>query len=71
MFKPTKRYQPERYFMRGPGPKWFEKHGGEIERADTILHHDHTGKDHLLTTLFVQLGEPGYGISRSTPPCAI
>ena len=54
MFKPTKRYQPERYFMRGPGPKWFEKHGGEIERADTILHHDHTGK-HLLTTLFVQL----------------
>jgi hypothetical protein len=21
------RYQPERYYMRGPGPKWREKHG--------------------------------------------
>jgi hypothetical protein len=20
-------YQPERYYMRGPGPKWREKHG--------------------------------------------
>jgi hypothetical protein len=21
-------YQPERHYMRGPGPKWREKHGG-------------------------------------------
>jgi len=35
-------------------PKVVREHGGEIERADTILHHDHTGK-HLLRTLFVQL----------------
>ena len=20
-------YRPERYYMRGPGPKWFERHG--------------------------------------------
>ena len=20
-------YRPERHYMRGPGPKWFEKHG--------------------------------------------
>ena len=22
------RYRPERHYMRGPGPKWREKHGG-------------------------------------------
>jgi hypothetical protein len=22
------RYRPERHYMRGPGPKWHEKHGG-------------------------------------------
>ena len=22
-------YRPERYYMRGPGPKWRAKHGGE------------------------------------------
>jgi hypothetical protein len=21
-------YRPEKYYMRGPGPKWREKHGG-------------------------------------------
>ena len=21
-------YRPERHYMRGPGPKWREKHGG-------------------------------------------
>ena len=25
-FAPAKTYQPERYYMRGPGPKWREKH---------------------------------------------
>jgi hypothetical protein len=25
-------YRPERHYMRGPGPKWFEKHG-QSERA--------------------------------------
>jgi hypothetical protein len=23
---PDKAYQPERYYMRGPGPKWRQKH---------------------------------------------
>ncbi len=23
----TRRYRPERHYMRGPGPKWFERHG--------------------------------------------
>ena len=22
-----RRYRPERHYMRGPGPKWFERHG--------------------------------------------
>jgi len=24
---PTNAYRPEAYYMRGPGPKWREKHG--------------------------------------------
>lgn len=52
MFKPIKRYRPERHFMRGPGPKWLEKHGAEIDRADAVVHDD-AGK-HLLS-FFVQL----------------
>jgi hypothetical protein len=23
----TKRYRPELHYMRGPGPKWLERHG--------------------------------------------
>jgi hypothetical protein len=23
-----KPYRPELHYMRGPGPKWFERHGG-------------------------------------------
>jgi hypothetical protein len=30
-------YPPERHYMRGPGPKWFEKHG-PIGRAGEIAH---------------------------------
>ena len=26
-------YRPEHYYMRGPGPKWYEKHQGRIENA--------------------------------------
>ena len=29
-------YQPERHYMRGPGPKWHAKHLGQL---DTSLHH--------------------------------
>jgi hypothetical protein len=24
-------YRPELHYMRGPGPKWMEKHGGRCE----------------------------------------
>jgi hypothetical protein len=27
LFGPAKAYHPERHYMRGPGPKWREKHG--------------------------------------------
>lgn len=29
-------YNPERHYMRGPGPKWREKHGVEGEPAMRI-----------------------------------
>jgi hypothetical protein len=35
-------YRPERHYMRGPGPKWHEKHalqpsfGGTIDRALSV-----------------------------------
>jgi hypothetical protein len=31
-------YRPERHYMRGPGPKWLEKHG-PVGRAGEIAHH--------------------------------
>jgi hypothetical protein len=62
MFKRTKRYRPGRYFMRGPGPNWLEKHGGKIDRANVIMHRNHIGK-HILTSLCVILREPGAGTS--------
>jgi hypothetical protein len=52
VFKPTKRYRPERHFMRGRGPKWFAKHGTENPLADAVVH-DAAGK-HLLS-FFAQL----------------
>jgi hypothetical protein len=54
MFKSIKRYRPERHFMRGPGPKWLEKHGAEIDSAHAIMHHDHIDK-HFLTSICVQV----------------
>jgi hypothetical protein len=29
----TKPYEPERYYMRGPGPKWREKHASRGKYA--------------------------------------
>jgi hypothetical protein len=28
-------YRPELHYMRGPGPKWYEKHQGRIETNQT------------------------------------
>jgi hypothetical protein len=54
MFKPIKRYRPERHYMRGPGPKWLEKHGGGIDRINPVMDDRH-GDKHLLTGFFFQL----------------
>ena len=27
IFGPARAYHPEKHYMRGPGPKWREKHG--------------------------------------------
>ena len=29
-------YRPELHYMRGPGPKWYEKHQGRIENEPDI-----------------------------------
>jgi hypothetical protein len=62
MFKPIKRYRPERHYMRGPGPKWFETHGGGSNRVGSVTDsHD----KYLLASFFFQLvrrwqaGSPG------------
>jgi hypothetical protein len=31
-----KAYRPELHYMRGPGPKWYEKHQGRIENEPDI-----------------------------------
>jgi hypothetical protein len=32
-------YHPERHYMRGPGPKWREKHGQASRTADVSFGH--------------------------------
>jgi len=31
------RYRPELHYMRGPGPKWHEKHGGMAAHARKVV----------------------------------
>ena len=54
MTKPTRRYHPERHYMRGPGPKWLEKHGGGIDRIGPVMD-EHHGDKHLLRGFFFQI----------------
>jgi len=54
MFKPIKRYRPERHYMRGPGPKWFETHGGGINRLGPVTDR-HRHDKYLLASFFFQL----------------
>jgi hypothetical protein len=54
MIKPVERYRPERHYMRGPGPKWLEKHGGGIDQVDAISEGNRTDK-RLLINFFFQL----------------
>jgi hypothetical protein len=32
----SKQYFPEAHYMRGPGPKWLEKHGGLQEDSSLV-----------------------------------
>jgi len=32
----VRQYRPEVHYMRGPGPKWHEKHGRHGEAADFV-----------------------------------
>jgi hypothetical protein len=43
----TKRYRPERHYMRGPGPMWLKKHGGGIAVVGFVID-DNRGDSHLL-----------------------
>lgn len=49
-----KRYHPERHYMRGPGPKWLEKHSGGIDRIGRVTD-DRRGDKRSLTGFFLQL----------------
>ena len=33
----TKRYRPERHYMRGRGPMWLERHGGGIDGVVLVM----------------------------------
>ena len=69
MFKPIKRYRPERHYMRGPGPKWFETHGGGTNRVGPVTDR-HRHDKYLLASFFFQLvrrwqaGPPGISSAR-------
>jgi hypothetical protein len=54
MIKLIKPYHPERHYMRGPGPKWLEKHSRGIDRIGRVTG-DHHGDKHSLTGFFLQL----------------
>ena len=53
MIGSIKRYHPERHYMRGPGPKWLEKHGGGNERVGLVIE-DHNRHSQLLKGFFFQ-----------------
>ena len=55
MIKLIKRYRPERHYMRGPGPKWLEKHGAGIDRIGDVTDDHHGDKHSLIGFFFFQL----------------
>ena len=54
MMKLIERYHPERHYMRGPGPKWLEKHSGAIDRIGLVTG-GHRSEKHSLAGFFLQL----------------
>ncbi len=51
MIKSIKRYRPERYYMRGPGPKWIEKYGG-MDQAGLVMGNHRSNKGVLVGFFF-------------------
>lgn len=41
-------YRPERHYMRGPGPKWHEKHRAAFRAAASVQPKDETERELLL-----------------------
>jgi hypothetical protein len=56
MIKSIKRYHPEGHYMRGPGPKWLEKHGGGMDQVGFVMDGHRTDK-RLLTSFFFRLAQ--------------
>ena len=54
MIKLIKRYRPERHYMRGPGPKWLEKHSDGIDRIGPVTD-DYCDDKHSFTGFFFHL----------------
>jgi hypothetical protein len=49
---------PERHYMRGPGPKWLEKHSCGIDRIGPVTD-VHCGDKHSLTDSSFSFCEAG------------
>ncbi|HZP08182.1 hypothetical protein [Methyloceanibacter sp.] len=43
-------YRPERHYMRGPGPKWHEKHRAAFRAAASVQPKDETEREILFQT---------------------
>jgi len=54
MMKLFERYHPERHYMRGPGPKWLEKHSGGSDRIGLVTG-EHGSEKHSLAGFLLQL----------------
>ena len=53
----TKRYRPERHYMRGRGPMWLERHGGGIGGAGLVM--DDPRGDSVSSTSIPSLRDAG------------
>ena len=57
MTRSVKRYHPERYYMRGAGPKWLERYGNGSEPVGPVID-DYHGRIQLLRDFFFQFARP-------------
>ena len=63
IIRPMKRYRAERHYMRGPGPKWREKHG-EIDRVGPVTD-SHRHDKYLLASFLCGAGRQVHQASRA------